>query len=262
MPSETIQLRGHIIDSLTLPKVLDEITALDGQFEILEFDVGRRPQDPSYVRLRVDAPDEAVLMEILQRIQPHGAEPVAIRDARLEPAPADGVFPDGFYVTTNHPTHVRIGGHWMEVRPVRMDCGIRVDEAAGTARWPPCACGIPAATSATAASRARLAVERARAVRGVREGAVLMGLEDLSVNRRRVCNGRARRALPRSRDPTGSGPPNRNIREAAGSRCRRMGHPLAFLALAAVGFMAGPVGDWSMGGAGARRGRRPGPRHR
>lgn len=134
MPSETIQLRGHIIDSLTLPKVLDEITALDGQFEILEFDVGRRPQDPSYVRLRVDAADEAVLMEILQRIQPHGAEPVTLRDARREPAPADGVFPAGFYVTTNHPTHVRIGGRWLEVRPVRMDCGIRVDEAAGEAR--------------------------------------------------------------------------------------------------------------------------------
>ena len=30
---EDVELTGHIIDSLILPKVLDEITALSGRFE-------------------------------------------------------------------------------------------------------------------------------------------------------------------------------------------------------------------------------------
>ena len=46
---ETVQLRGHIIDSLLLPKVLDEIIARDGRFEILELHIGRQRQmfDPA-----------------------------------------------------------------------------------------------------------------------------------------------------------------------------------------------------------------------
>ncbi|MBM4087790.1 MAG: hypothetical protein FJ272_23615, partial [Planctomycetes bacterium] len=34
MFSETVELKGHIIDSLTLPKVLDRILAGGGRFDI------------------------------------------------------------------------------------------------------------------------------------------------------------------------------------------------------------------------------------
>ncbi|TMI47620.1 hypothetical protein E6H17_05525, partial [Candidatus Bathyarchaeota archaeon] len=36
MFSETIELRGHIIDSLTLPKVLDQIVTRGATFNIVE----------------------------------------------------------------------------------------------------------------------------------------------------------------------------------------------------------------------------------
>jgi lysine-ketoglutarate reductase/saccharopine dehydrogenase-like protein (TIGR00300 family) len=134
MASELVELRGHIVDSLLLPKVLDEIIGRDGRFELEELTVGRRREDPSYARIRVDAPDEQQLGEILTRIQEHGAELVAGGDAQVEPAPADGVFPDHFYVTSNHQTQVRHQGRWLPVRPVRMDCGVVVEPAAGTAR--------------------------------------------------------------------------------------------------------------------------------
>ena len=45
MVSEVVELRGHIVDSLLLPKVLDEITARDGRFELEELTVGRRRED-------------------------------------------------------------------------------------------------------------------------------------------------------------------------------------------------------------------------
>src|ERR671930_2218145 len=45
-------------------------------------------------------------------------------DARFEPAPADGVLPDGFFSTTNLPTYVKVGGAWRRPRLPRMDCVI------------------------------------------------------------------------------------------------------------------------------------------
>jgi lysine-ketoglutarate reductase/saccharopine dehydrogenase-like protein (TIGR00300 family) len=48
-------------------------------------------------------------------------------DARFVPAPADGVFPDGFFSTTNLPTYVRIGGEWRMPREPRMDSGLVLD---------------------------------------------------------------------------------------------------------------------------------------
>ena len=45
-------------------------------------------------------------------------------DARFEPAPADGVLPDGFFSTTNLPTYVKVGGGWRRPRLPRMDCVI------------------------------------------------------------------------------------------------------------------------------------------
>ena len=48
-------------------------------------------------------------------------------EVQLAPAPADGVFPDNFYVTTNQQTFVRVEGQWIEVRPAIMDSGIAVD---------------------------------------------------------------------------------------------------------------------------------------
>ena len=45
-------------------------------------------------------------------------------DARFEPAPADGVLPDGFFSTTNLPTYVKLKQGWRRPRLPRMDCAI------------------------------------------------------------------------------------------------------------------------------------------
>ena len=48
----------------------------------------------------------------------------AAPEARFEPAPADGVLPEGFFSTSNLPTYVRVNGAWqMPARP-RMDGAI------------------------------------------------------------------------------------------------------------------------------------------
>lgn len=47
-------------------------------------------------------------------------------DATIAIADLDGVFPEGFYSTTNFPTDVRVGGRWLEVARPEMDVGIRI----------------------------------------------------------------------------------------------------------------------------------------
>jgi lysine-ketoglutarate reductase/saccharopine dehydrogenase-like protein (TIGR00300 family) len=128
MPRSVVQISGHIIDSLILPKVLDLVIGLGAEFEILDVHIGKRRSDRSSARIQVEAANAALLEHVLAKIKEHGAVPVQEEeDARLEPAPADGVFPDHFYATTNLATWVRVNHGWIEVAHPEMDCGIRVD---------------------------------------------------------------------------------------------------------------------------------------
>lgn len=123
---EDVEISGHIIDSLILPKVLDEIAALGGRHQMLEIKVGERRQDPSYARLRVEADSAELLERIVASIVRHGAVPVHPRDCELQPADMDGAFPDGFYATTNEDTEIRLSGRWLAVGRQKMDAGIKV----------------------------------------------------------------------------------------------------------------------------------------
>ncbi len=74
MVSETIALRGHIIDSLILPKVLDQILTGGASFNIVEFKIGQQRVDQSQARIEVSAPSQEVLDELIQRLHQQGAE--------------------------------------------------------------------------------------------------------------------------------------------------------------------------------------------
>src|SRR6516165_11561257 len=123
---EDVEIDGHIIDSLILPKVLDEIAALGGRHQILDIKVGENRKDPSFARLKVEAPSPERLEKILASITRHGAVPVHARDCELVAADMDGAFPEGFYSSTNEDTEIRISGHWLPVQRQKMDAGIVV----------------------------------------------------------------------------------------------------------------------------------------
>ena len=71
---------------------------------------------------------------MILRLRQHGAESGGARDAQLATAPADGVFPLDFYVTTNQQTFVRVDGKEIEVQPAMMDSAIAVDRKKRAAR--------------------------------------------------------------------------------------------------------------------------------
>lgn len=134
---EDVEVSGHIIDSLILPKILDRITALGGNFQIKRISIGHARQDPSYALVAVRAATAESLAAILCEIADHGAVPTTQHDCRLVAADMDGAFPEGFYSTTNQRTEIRLGGRWIEVANQEMDCGVLVNAAARSARTIP-----------------------------------------------------------------------------------------------------------------------------
>jgi lysine-ketoglutarate reductase/saccharopine dehydrogenase-like protein (TIGR00300 family) len=123
----TVEAEGHLIDSGLLPAIFDRIIESGGLYEVEDFVIGRNNDEYSRLKLRVSAPSEGALAELLEDLVPLGCHPIAERDAALRPAEADRVVPDDFYSTTNMRTLVRVGGAWLEVERQRMDAVVVVE---------------------------------------------------------------------------------------------------------------------------------------
>ena len=134
---EHVEMTGHIVDSLLLPKVLDAILSRGGRYNIETLRLGQRQDDPSFVRIEVRADTPEQLEAILAEVHPHGAVPAQPGDGRTAAADMDGAFPDGFYCSTNFRTQVRLAGEWVDVEDQEMDCGIAVDPEGAAARCVP-----------------------------------------------------------------------------------------------------------------------------
>ena len=123
MATETIDVTGHIVDSLLLAKILDTILEAGCDYEIAEVSIGKTSLDPSSARIAVTGDDD-VLGPLLDELQVHGANRTEQHDAAIEVADRDGVLPAGFYSTTNLAGAVRVGGEWVPVANPEMDCGL------------------------------------------------------------------------------------------------------------------------------------------
>src|SRR4051794_1687323 len=134
MYQEDVELAGHIIDSLLLPKVMDEILSRGGAYVLKDIKIGSRHVDASYARIEVRAETHEQLAKILAAIHDHGAVPVNVADCQTAAADIAGTFPEGFYSTTNFRTQVRLKGDWVEVEDQEMDCGILIDPEGDAAR--------------------------------------------------------------------------------------------------------------------------------
>ena len=138
---EDVRIEGHLIDSGIMSEIMDDIIALDGEFETLSFEVGRTNEDVVRVPCCASAPTTR-RTSTRSSATSRSTAPCACRAVRrrsIAPAPMDGVFPEGFYSTTNLETDVRIAGAWVRVANPEMDLGVRVDAADGTAEAIPMA---------------------------------------------------------------------------------------------------------------------------
>ena len=135
--SALLVLEGHIIDSMMLPQLLDLVMDLGGAFDIQELRVGHHKTDTSFCRIEVTASEPGKLDEIVRRARALGAQVAREEPVRTERVAKQGVYPEGFYSTSNLPTYVMLTGGWIPVEKQEMDCAIAIDRAAGRARCIP-----------------------------------------------------------------------------------------------------------------------------
>jgi lysine-ketoglutarate reductase/saccharopine dehydrogenase-like protein (TIGR00300 family) len=134
MATETIEVRGHIVDSLILAKILDAIVESGADYELVDVSIGKTNLDPSHASILVRADDQSVLDALLDDLQVHGANRIAQQAAVLVEADQDGVLPVGFHSTTNLDSDVLVDGTWHRIENPEMDCGIVVDTHDGNVR--------------------------------------------------------------------------------------------------------------------------------
>ena len=91
--SEVVEIRGHIIDSMILPSIMDEIMDRGGDFDVQVFEIGRRKDEPSYARLEIRAGSREELDALVDRVGRLGASAVQASQVRTEPAPRMASFP-------------------------------------------------------------------------------------------------------------------------------------------------------------------------
>ena len=121
---EVVEAQGHLIDSHIMENIFDKVVEHHGRFEVEQFRIGRTNSEPSYLRLKVETPEQAMLDRLLEELLMLGCAPVETGDATLATVERDCCAPEDFYSTTNHRTHVRSGQQWIEVENQRMDAMI------------------------------------------------------------------------------------------------------------------------------------------
>ena len=92
----TIELRGHVIDTGQLGQTLDNILESGGDYVVERFVLSKTKADDSYARIQVQAPTSKRCGSSWRASRRLGVTAVDPKDANVEPAPSDGVFPEGF----------------------------------------------------------------------------------------------------------------------------------------------------------------------
>ncbi len=131
---EVVEAQGHLIDSHIMERIFDTVVEYGGRFEVQRFEIGRTNSEPSYLRLRLEAPGGEAMAKLLGQLIGLGCTPVDAGDAATATVERDRCAPEDFYSTTNHRTLVRVDGEWLEAAGQRMDALIVVENAAAHCR--------------------------------------------------------------------------------------------------------------------------------
>lgn len=117
----TVEVKGHLIDSMILTKIFDIIMDLQGEFQVQKFSVGKKKKDASYAKLLIQGKSKEHLDQILQAVYREGAISKIQQEVVLKATQKDMVMPDDFYSTTNNHTDIFYKGKWIGVENMMMD---------------------------------------------------------------------------------------------------------------------------------------------
>src|SRR3954451_6230008 len=108
--SEVVAAQGHLIDFHIMEQIVDAVVEAGGRFEVEHFSIGRTNSEASKLRLRVEAPSQKQLEQMMTLLLGLGCAAVDGGDAELKAAECNRCAPDDFYSTTNQRTLVRHKG--------------------------------------------------------------------------------------------------------------------------------------------------------
>jgi hypothetical protein len=125
----TVELKGHLIDSLTLAKVIDLIQAeADAKYKMDFIDVGYEKNDFSIAHLRITTPDDSHMEVLLDKLKTYGAVPFTDNDTSLEPCPRDGEPPQEAMFMEGIHERAMVDGQWVPLqKPAHMTHVLRYD---------------------------------------------------------------------------------------------------------------------------------------
>jgi lysine-ketoglutarate reductase/saccharopine dehydrogenase-like protein (TIGR00300 family) len=117
-----------------MEEIMDKVVEYNGRFEVEEFNIGRTNDDPTYLRMKIEAPSAQEMDHLLSHLVGLGCTPVNSGEAQLSEVERDCCAPFDFYSTTNHKTLVRQGNQWLEVENQRMDAAVVVRDNTAVCR--------------------------------------------------------------------------------------------------------------------------------
>ena len=71
--SKTVEVQGHIVDSLTLSKILDIIFLNNARCEIQDIKIGIEKKDFSYAKIKITTVDQLLMNNLIEKIVKQGA---------------------------------------------------------------------------------------------------------------------------------------------------------------------------------------------
>lgn len=118
MPAQATQvceISGHLIDSLTLAKVIDLIQAAQCRYAVTDIRIGMAKQDVSYARLSLFADNNEQLQKVLADLAPYGVRQLTLPNASTQACPSDGTPPENAYQLALPELTIHENGQWIPV---------------------------------------------------------------------------------------------------------------------------------------------------
>ena len=110
-----------------MEEIFDKVVECDSRFEVEQFHIGRTNDDPSYLRLKVEADTREAMDLLLSQLLGLGCSLLDSSDALLRATERDRCAPEDFYSTTNLRTSIRYEQRWIEAENQRMDALVVVE---------------------------------------------------------------------------------------------------------------------------------------
>lgn len=108
-------LNGHLLDSLTLAKVLDQLNAMGAVPQVRYWHVPETKHEASVVCLAIENVSDPE--KLAQTLAPYGGEPLEAGEAQTTTVAQDGQIPEDAWRWSPWPQAAHHNGHWKAVAP-------------------------------------------------------------------------------------------------------------------------------------------------